>query len=173
MKTRKISDEVLYPDEEIVRIDADFIEALEKMADANARERARLCAHRSEKDAVHEMIIVHKAGTYVRPHKHLDKSESFHFIKGRADVVIFDDAGEIQQIVPMGELGSGLCVYYRLDSPLYHSLLIRSEYAVFHEVTRGPFNRAETVFPDWAPEDGEVPACRDFINKLVARLKDR
>ncbi len=169
MKYRKISDEVLYPNEEIVRVDAAVIETLKKLADANPRERVRLCAHHSENDLVHEMIIVHKAGIYVRPHKHLGKSESFHVIEGEADVVFFDEGGNIVDVVKMGASCAGRHFYYRLDEPLYHTLVIRSEHFVFHEVTRGPFDRSESVFPSWAPEECDVENCCAFVEQTASR----
>lgn len=170
MKCRKVNDEVLYPGEPIVRVDADFIKSMKTQADANTRERIRLCAHREEGDDVHEMIIVHRAGAYVRPHKHLNKSESFHIIEGEADVVIFDDEGEVIEIIAMGAYSSGRHFYYRLTDPFYHTLLVRSEYVVFHEVTRGPFVRTETVFPSWAPEERNNQAFKSFVDRLAAKI---
>ena len=57
----------------------------------NPRQRARYCTHSLVDDEVHEMVIYHKEGTYIRPHKHIGKTESFHLIDGEADVVFFDD----------------------------------------------------------------------------------
>ena len=65
----------------------------------NTRERVRLCTHQSVEDAVHEMLIVHIKGTYIRPHKHPNKSESFHIIEGNLDVVVFDDAGDLLEVI--------------------------------------------------------------------------
>lgn len=166
VKYRKLNDEVLYPDEPIVQVDRDFIELMKRKADTNVRERIRLCAHQDERDDVHEMIIIHKAGTYVRPHKHLNRSESFHIIEGQADVVIFNDNGEVTDRIAMGTYSSGRHFYYRLADPLYHTLLISSDYVVFHETTSGPFKREETVFPAWAPEEDDTAAVEAFIEDL-------
>ena len=61
------------------------------------RNRIRYCAHASPSDVVHEMFIVHPRGAYVRPHKHLDKSESMMIIEGEADYVMFDSKGNITE----------------------------------------------------------------------------
>ena len=50
------------------------------MAKRTNRKRIRICAHPSSKNAVHDMLIVHFRDTYVRPHKHLNKDETFHLI---------------------------------------------------------------------------------------------
>ena len=72
ISTHKESNEVLYPKDRIVTVEAADLEALKQMARLNPRQRIRLCAHHSVEDVVHEMIIFHPQGTYVRPHKHMD-----------------------------------------------------------------------------------------------------
>ncbi|MBU1910629.1 MAG: WbuC family cupin fold metalloprotein, partial [Verrucomicrobia bacterium] len=90
VKTRKFNDEVLYPGEAPVVLDRAFVEWLKQQADRNPRRRIRLCAHQDPNDLIHEMLIVHAQMTYIRPHKHLTRIESFHVIEGEADVVMFD-----------------------------------------------------------------------------------
>jgi cupin fold WbuC family metalloprotein len=141
MKTRTESPEVLYAEDPIVTVDAGDIDAMKRAAEGNPRRRIRLCAHRSVDVPVHEMLIVHTSDTYVRPHKHLGKSESFHVIDGDVDVVIFSDDGRVADVIPMGPFQSGRRFFYRIADPLYHTLLIRSSVLVFHEATTGPFKR--------------------------------
>jgi cupin fold WbuC family metalloprotein len=170
LRARAESAEVLYAEEPIVTVDAMAIEALKRGAAANPRGRIRLCAHRGMADRLHEMLIVHTRDTYVRPHKHVDKCESFHVIEGEVDVVIFDEAGGITDVIAMGSLQSGRRFYYRIADPLYHTLLIRSDVLVFHETTLGPFRREQTVFAPWAPEDGDAPAVSRFLAGVETRL---
>src|SRR5687767_10943614 len=66
------------------------------------RKRARICAHPSAADPLHEMIICLDRGTYIRPHRHAGKSESFHIIDGELDVVLFEDDGAIREVIRMG-----------------------------------------------------------------------
>lgn len=163
---RKESDEVLYPAEDVVLVDSADLAEFKRLAMRNPRKRIRLCTHRAPSDGLHEMFIVHTSETYVRPHKHIGKAESFAIIEGRVDVVLFHDDGSIRQVVRMGEPGSGLPFYYRLSDPIFHTLLIRSEILVFHEVTQGPFLREQSVFAEWAPLDGDS----DWFQNLNAQL---
>jgi cupin fold WbuC family metalloprotein len=160
--------EVLYADDRIVTVDAALISDLKRAAAGNARKRIRICAHRGVDDRLHEMLIVHAFDAYVRPHKHIGKSESFHVIEGEVDVVIFGDDGEVADVIEMGAFQSGRPFFYRIADPLYHTLLIRSPVLVFHETTGGPFKREETVFAPWAPEDGQP----DAVNRYLTRLND-
>jgi cupin fold WbuC family metalloprotein len=113
------------------------------------------------------MFIVHKKDTYIRPHKHLHKTESVYIIEGSADIVIFDDIGGIVEVIRMGDYSSGRKFYYRLAEPIYHTLLIASELLVFHEITNGPFRRSDTVFAPWAPEDCDIAGQSEFMRRLV------
>jgi cupin fold WbuC family metalloprotein len=169
MKTRAESAEVLYSLDRIVTVDAQMLEELKRDAAKNPRRRIRLCAHRSVDDRVHEMIIVHTKDTYVRPHRHTGKSESFHVIDGLVDVVVFDDTGGIADVIPMGPFSSGRTFFYRIADPLYHTLLIRSDVLVFHEATSGPFRREETSFAPWAPDESDPAAVASFLASVNAR----
>jgi len=172
MKTRLFNKEVLYADEPIVQVGSEEIERLKEKLLLNERRRIRLCTHRDIKDQVHEMLIIHTRGAYVRPHKHIGKTESFHLIEGSADVVIFDDTGKIVEIIRMGDYSSGKRFFYRICGPCYHTLLIKSDFLVFHEVTKGPFDKSDTLFPSWAPEDTDVSASNEYIKVLTGQAQE-
>lgn len=144
---------------------------LKGQAAANSRGRVRLCAHPDSEDRLHEMLIVHTQAAYVPPHKHLNKSESFHIIEGLLTVFIFDEKGIVQEVIPMGVLESGRVFYYRLSSNIYHTIWPESEFVVFHEVTNGPFNREESMNAPWAPSEEDKKGQEQFIKKLLASMK--
>jgi cupin fold WbuC family metalloprotein len=166
MQARTLNPEVLAAQGPIVRVNRTDIERLKCQAGQNERRRMRLCAHEDTQDRLHEMLIVLRKSVYVRPHKHPNKSESFHILEGRGDVVIFDDAGKVTEAIRMGDYLSGRTFYYRLSGPLYHTVLVTSEALVFHETTNGPFRKEETVFAPWAPEETQDAACREFVDRL-------
>lgn len=167
MRTRKQNNEVFYAEDRVIQVKSSDVQWLKKQAGGNLRERARLCAHRNTEDLLHEMFIVLSRDTYIRPHKHLGKSESFHVIEGTVDVVVFDENGDVSEVIRMGEYLSGRPFYYRINDPLYHTLIIRSDVLVFHETTSGPFNRADTIFAPWAPEESDLAGCEVFMGKLL------
>jgi hypothetical protein len=41
---------------------------------------------------------------------------------------------------------------------------------VFHETTNGPFNRADTIFAPWSPEEDDVVAVRAYVEKLKQQV---
>lgn len=163
--------EVIYSDLEIVTAAREDMLHLQGLASENPRRRVRLCAHRSPEDSLHEMLIIHERDAYVRPHKHPRKIESMHVISGQVDVVIFDELGTVTRIIEMGDYASGLVFYYRMDRPVFHTLIIRSDVLVFHETTDGPFAAGASVFPDWAPDGSDIVLAKRYIQDLDLHIQ--
>jgi len=172
MRFKPINPEVFYIEDSIVEVRRKDIEFLINEASKNTRQRVRLCAHPSTHDSLHEMLIVHARDTYVRPHKHPNKSESVHVVEGLVDIVIFDDIGDITKIIKMGDYTSGHNFYYRLSQPSFHTLIIKSDYLIFHETTNGPFNRSDTVFAQWSPEENDTQARKEFLQEQMIKIDD-
>jgi cupin fold WbuC family metalloprotein len=170
VRAHSLSEEVLVAEGPIVELDTADVDELKRASLATARRRIRICAHPDTEDRLHEMLIVHGSGAYVRPHKHEGKSESTHVVEGEADVIFFDDDGDVSEVFRIGRYGSPHRFYYRIDSPVFHTLLIRSEFLVFHEVTTGPFRREDTVFAPWAPDESDPDACAAFMADLAHRI---
>lgn len=169
---KKINDEIYYASDDIVKISSSDIESLIFQALKNTRKRARICTHRDITDAVHEMLIVHFKGNYIRPHKHINKSESWHIVKGRADVVLFDESGNVSEVIPVGDSLSSDRFYFRVNNADYHTMLIKSEHFVFHEVTSGPFNKNDTIFAPWSPEENEFQRTDEYMQELSKIISD-
>lgn len=170
MNIKEINEEVLYTQGDITCITAEDIASLKDRAAHNPRKKVRLCSHKNVKDLLHEMLIVHTKGTYVRPHKHINKSESFHIIEGLLNVVIFNDFGDIRQVVNMGDISSGRVVYYRLSESYFHTVIPLSDFVVFHETTNGPFRPEDAIFAAWAPPEEDEVATVRYLESLGASL---
>jgi len=167
MRIKIINEEVFFTDEPIVKVSNEDITFLKRKSKSNQRKRVRLCAHRYVEDEVQEMLIVHTKDMYVRPHKHLNRSESFHIIEGLAEVIVFDDDGKVIEVIQMGDYSSGRRFYYRISESYYHTLNITSEFLVFHETTKGPFRRADTIFAQWSPEEDDSVGSKRYMKQLV------
>jgi cupin fold WbuC family metalloprotein len=172
LRMRKETEEVFYSDDKIIQVKASDIDWLKNKAEGNLRKRARLCTHKNTEATLHEMLIVHERDTYIRPHKHIGKPESFHVIEGLVDVIIFNEMGSVAEVMKLGSYSSGRSFYYRISDPLYHTLLIRSDLLVFHETTMGPFNRFNTVFASWSPEENDSDGCTFFMEQLLLTVNN-
>lgn len=162
----RINNEVFVARDPIARFGDEEVAFLRQQAQANPRRRARICAHRSNDDALHEMLIAISSESYIHPHRHANKSESFHIVEGAVDVVIFDDEGGIADVIQLGPSGSGRQFFYRLSESRFHTLLIRSDYIVIHEATNGPFTKDGTALAPFAPAETEPELARQYLKQV-------
>jgi cupin fold WbuC family metalloprotein len=164
------SPEVFLTNGPIATIGPSDIETLRRAVSLTPKRRARINAHPDSGDELHEMIIAIEPGSYIRPHKHPGKSEAFHIIEGAVDIVVFDEVGDIDRIVSLAAKGGETPFYYRMSKPHYHTLIIRSDLLVVHEITNGPFRPEGTIFADFAPEEDDIAAANSFQVALVDRV---
>lgn len=166
MNLQKVNEEVFIAQDAIVRMGDEEVAFLKRQAEASPRKRARICAHRSNDDTLHEMLIAISSRSYIRPHRHISKSESFHIVEGEVDVAVFDEAGAVKEVIQLGAPGSGRRFFYRLSQSAFHTLLIRSDCLVMHEVTNGPFSREGTIQAPFAPDESDADAALAYMARL-------
>ena len=63
-------------------------------------------------------------------------------------------------------MSSGKTFYNSLREATYHTLLIRSEWLVFLEITKGPFEKKDTFFSEWGPKESDRLGVKKFMKKL-------
>ena len=163
---KRESDEVFLSTQRLFSISKSDIQNLVEIAKSTKRNRVRYCSHNDALEVVQEMFIVHPFEAYVRPHKHIDKIESILVLDGEVDYVIFEDNGEVKEVVSMGDYRSGKSFYQSVRADYYHTLLIRSEWLVFLEITKGPFNKNETIFSEWSPQEEDIVKVKEFQQQL-------
>lgn len=174
MNLIELSPGVYTSEASIVTVGRELIDELKRRLPASPSRRVRFCAHPNTADALHEMMIVVARESYVRPHAHPGKSESFHIVEGEVDVVLFDEAGTVTRVIAMSDRASGKAFYYRTGPGQYHSIRVRTDTVVIHETTNGPFVPGDTTLAPWAPAEDDAPAGRDYLAGLdaaIARLK--
>jgi cupin fold WbuC family metalloprotein len=164
------SPEVFLAEGPIAAVGQAELNALKAAVQASPKRRARINAHPDGEDALHEMIIAIDASSYIRPHKHPGKSEAFHIVEGEVDIVVFNDDGEIDRVIELGAPGGRRPFYYRMSNAFFHTLIIRSELLIVHEITNGPFRPAATVFADFAPDDRETDQAEAYQAALAQRV---
>jgi cupin fold WbuC family metalloprotein len=165
---REVAPGIFYASRPFALFDSVIVGFLKERANVDPKRRARVCAHPSPDADQHDMLIVSCRDTYVAPHRHRSKSESFHIAEGEATLLLFSDDGAQVERIRMGPLGSGRPFLYRMPSRQYHSLSIDSEQLVFVESTKGPFRPEDMENAPWAPDPRDVQAGLAFIAGLRA-----
>ena len=89
-------------------------------------------------------------------------------IEGRIKVVLFDNDGVILQAITMGISEPDETLFYRISEPIYHMVILESDFAVYHEVTNGPFQKEDSLFAPWAPADNQDKvAQQEFMSTVL------
>jgi cupin fold WbuC family metalloprotein len=165
---KQVSEGVFAPDAPIVLCDERSVERIRTAAASAELGRARLCAHESPEDRVHEMLVVQSAASYVRPHRHRNKSESLLLLEGELDALFFDDRGAVSERRRMRPYAAGGPFYYRIPPLVWHAIVIVSPFIVMHEVTQGPLRREDSEFAAWSPDAADVDAVAAYVETLRA-----
>ena len=167
----KLNQEVYHSKENFFSLTKEDINKLIDLAKKTTRNRVRLCSHSSGQDSLHEMFIVHPKNAYVRPHMHMNKIESMLVLDGEVDYVMFDKKGNIENVVSMGSFGSTKPFYHSMRKDKFHTIIIKSDWLVFLEITNGPFDKKDTIFAKWSPMDNEDKKITNFMKKIMTNLR--
>jgi cupin fold WbuC family metalloprotein len=102
--------------------------------------------------------VVTKRNTYFRPHRHLTKSELALVLRGRFDILTFDEHGIVTARYSAGEGAPSMA--YETPRATWHTLVADTDGAAFFEVKEGPYDPATaSEFAPWAPAEGDAAAA--------------
>ena len=148
MKIKKINNEVYYCSGNIVFFDQKLKKFLISKSKENKSGKCRICLHKNIKSTLHEMIIIHSKKSYIPPHRHSINSESLTILQGSANLLLFNRRGKLIKKVVLSDRKNGIN-FYKMNNSTFHSLIIKSKYLIFHEVTKGPFIKKNMINASW------------------------
>ena len=138
-----------------------LLDELTTRAAASPRARAHHNVHESPADLVQRFFVVTNRNSYFRPHRHLTKSELAMVLRGRVDVLTFDERGVVAERYSVGEHTSSMA--YETPQGIWHTLVAASDGTTFFEVKEGPYDPATaSEFAAWAPAEG-TPGAPEFL----------
>jgi cupin fold WbuC family metalloprotein len=152
-----------------VKVDADLIAELDQISTSRGNVNVRLSLHLGPDAAHHDMIVLQRRGTYVRPHHHEGKGEAFHMMTGRLGIACFNEAGDVLSLCVLnpGEI-------FRVAEGGIHALLPLTDPVIYHENKQGPFRRGtDSIYPKWAPPDSDSAGIAEFLGKLASLFEDQ
>jgi cupin fold WbuC family metalloprotein len=143
-----------------------LIDELAAKAAASPRKRAHHNVHEHATDLVQRFFVVAQRDSYIRPHRHLVKSELAMVLRGQIDVLTFDADGRVLARYTAGEGTSEMG--YETPCGTWHTLVVTSDVAAFLEVKEGPYDPKTAVeFAPWAPPEGDATTGQ-FLERLRA-----
>jgi len=135
-------------------IDQGVLNQLSLEATKSPRLRKNLNMHDDYADVCQRLFNAIEPGTYIRPHRHVDppKAECFMAVRGRMALIVFDDQGVIEQIVPFGDGCDVKAI--ELPAEQWHSLLALQPGSIFFETKPGPYAPlSDKDFAPWSPPE--------------------
>ncbi len=152
---------------DIKTITEDLLDDVTAQAKANARLRMNYNLHHSLEAGVQRMLNALEPGTYLRPHRHLGKEETYLVLRGSLVAFFYDDEGHVTGKVFLSPSEGK----YGLEIPagVWHSILVLQSGTVIFEVKQGPYRPlvAEEV-ASWSPEPADANGVAVFMEHLSA-----
>jgi len=159
----------LFNTQPVLGISGAMVREVKERALASVLGRFRICLHHATHDAVQEMVIAVRRGSYMQPHCHPCRSTSLLVLEGTLDVHLFDDHGHRQRTITLSPYPAGDPFCLRLESLVWHMPMCRSDVCVFYETLQGPFLQdASNLWAPWSPPDEDVAAVQALMRRMEA-----
>ena len=141
--------DVANPNDALQSVD---VEMLIEQAAAAPRKRSHLLLHSGPDDQVQRLLIAAQPGTYIRPHRHSEQWEMLVVQRGRVDILMFAQDGEVLSRKILDQASPVV----QIPLSRWHSCVVRAPDTLLLEIKPGPYRPNE--FADWAPEEGREAA---------------
>lgn len=155
----------------LIHINQNLLDKTTAEALISPRRRAWFLFHELT-DRVHRMLNAIEPNSYVMPHYHPDKVETFLALRGKAAIPTFNDKGDLLDC-PIIEAGT-LTLGVEIQACTWHSVLSLESGTVLYEVLEGPYIKAEhkTFAHFWAPsEDNHDLGVEWLQKKLISYIE--
>jgi cupin fold WbuC family metalloprotein len=152
----------------MIRITTELIDRVTAEARRSPRLRMNHNFHPELSDPVQRLLNALEPYTYIRPHKHSTKEESFVLLRGTVLAVVFEDDGRIRDHAVLSHTTGILGIEF--EENCYHMLTSLETGSVVYEIKEGPFvPHTEGSSAPWAPAEG-TPEARTFLTNVFAAL---
>ena len=141
-----------------------LLDELAAKAAASPRARAHHNIHATPADPVQRFVVVACADSYFRPHRHRTRSELAVMVRGRVDVLTFDECGRVTARYGVGDGTDS--IGYETPQGAWHTVVPGAGGGAFLEIKEGPYDPATAAeFAAWAPAEGHasVPAFLEWL----------
>ena len=153
----------------MIKITSELIDSVIEQARSSPRLRMNYNFHPELNDPVQRLLNALEPWTYIRPHKHAAKEESFVLLRGKVLAVVFNDDGTIRDHAVMNAETGIVGVEFEENS--YHMLTSLETGSVVYEIKEGPFvPHTDGSSAPWAPHEGTSEA-KGFLIRIFEELE--
>ena len=152
----------------MIKITAELIETVIAQARTSPRRRMNYNFHQELSDPVQRLLNALEPWTYIRPHKHTTKEESFVLLRGTILAVAFNDDGTIRDHAILSHKTGIQGIEF--EENCYHMLTALETGSAVFEIKEGPFvPHTEGSSAPWSPQEG-TPEAKVFLAKVFEEL---
>jgi cupin fold WbuC family metalloprotein len=152
----------------MIRITSELIDNVIEQARTSPRLRMNYNFHPELSDPVQRLLNALEPWTYIRPHKHTTKEESFVLLRGTVLAVVFNDDGTIRDHEILSAVSGTLGIEF--EENCFHMLTALETGSAVYEIKEGPFvPHTEGSSAPWAPKEG-TPEAKEFLSKVFGEL---
>ena len=133
-------------------------------AGSSPRKRSNYNIHESGQDAIQRYIIAAKIDSYFRPHRHVAKFELAFILRGKFDLLLFDNRAMLTNRIALGPdlENKG----FELPPNVWHTWIPMADDSIFIEIKEGPYDPTIGVdFANWSPPEDDR-GVSDFLQKM-------
>lgn len=147
-------------------ITEELLDNVTAQAKENARLRMNYNFHETMDAPVHRMLNALEPGTYLPPHRHSDKEETYLVLRGRLMAFFYDEEGNVTEKICLNPLEGR----YGLEIPprIWHSIIALESGTVIFEIKKGPYQPLSPEdMASWAPAPDDVEGVKAFVERML------
>ena len=122
-------------------------------------------------DPANRMLNAIEPDSYIRPHRHLHPplDEAFIVLRGRGVVILFEERGSVEKILPL--FAKTLHLGVDIPTGWYHTIISLETGSVFYEVKAGPYDpQRHKDFAPWTPPE-DSPEAWEYLAYLKQQAR--
>ena len=161
---------------DIENFSSEFLDALTQESIQSNRQRQHKNIHQHYNDSCQRLFNAIGVASYIRPHRHLidPKDECLIAVRGLMSLVVFDDIGQLQQVIRFGaqtnEAQQAISIGVNLPAGVWHTVIAEVPGSILFEVKLGPFNPEQAKeYATWAPAEN-TPDAVEYLMELKHRV---
>jgi cupin fold WbuC family metalloprotein len=161
---------------DITNFSSESLDVLTQSAEQSSRHRQHKNIHQHYTEPCQRLFNAIGISSYIRPHRHsIDpKDECLIAVRGRMALLVFDDIGQLQQVIRFGaqttESQQAIGVGINLPAGVWHTVIAEVPGSILFEVKLGPFNPEQAKeYASWAPEEN-TPEAAEYLMELKHRV---
>ena len=147
-------------------ITEELLDTVTLQAKENPRLRMNYNFHATMDAPIHRLLNALEPGTYLPPHRHVDKEETYLVLRGSLMAFFYDEVGNVTERVCLNPLEGK----YGLEIPpcTWHSIVALESGTVIFEIKKGPYQPLPLGdLAPWAPASSDEEGVKAFMKRMI------